>query len=381
MDGRRNELRNMSNITNIPRETAAKIHIRMLGPLGVTLDGSSMPPLRSRRGLHLLALLALHANREVARDWLAGTLWPESREEQSLANLRRTLTDLRRALGAAAPLLTSPTAHSLSLRLTANECDLLAFDAARKEAHPEAWNRAVALYSGPLLADSYEAWTGVERAERQEGYLHTLERLSRHAREQSAWHEAAHFLRLALAVDPLRETLTAGLMEALAQGGDHAEAIQVYRTLRLRLHEAFANADPAPEITALYRRLRADAHNRPALPLSETIQELPKLPFRHNLPQRITAFVGREQERSAVAACLCSARLVTLTGAGGIGKTRLALETAQERGSAFADGVWLVELAAITESALITNAAAEVLEMREEVGKPLLQSMQAALRS
>jgi len=365
----------------MPIESTPKIHLRLLGPFNVTLgDQQPMPPLRSRSGLHLLALLALHANREVARDWLAGTLWPDSLEEQSLANLRRTLTDLRRALGAASVRLASPSTHALSLQVTAEECDLLAFDAALKQGEPEAWRSAIALYRGPLLADSYEVWIETERAARQEEYLRALERLAQYERVQGAWREAAHWLRLAITVDPLRESLYADLMEALAQGGDQAEAIQVYRTLRLRLHEAFTNADPSPEIMELYRRLRT-ATPRSLLPLPEApTQPLPPS-FPHNLPQRITAFVGREQERVALEDCLRTARLVTLTGTGGIGKTRLAMETAEEQGRAFADGVWLVELAAVTEATLIPNATAEVLGLREEVGKPILQTVQASLRS
>ncbi len=381
MDGWRNGEKTSRRIRYMPIESALNIHLRLLGPFGVTLDDQPMPPVRSRSGLHLLALLALHANREVARDWLAGTLWPDSLEAQALSNLRRTLTDLRRALGAASARLTSPTTHTLSLLLIETECDLLAFDAALKETHPTAWRKAVALYSGPLLADSYEAWLGADRAARQEGYLHALERLALHAREQSDWREAAHFLRLAIAVDPLRESLYALLMDALAQGGDHAEAIQVYRTLRLRLHEAFANADPAPEITALYRRLRTETQQRPATPLPERSPAAPTPDFPHNLPRRITAFVGREQERIALESCLCTARLVTLTGTGGIGKTRLALEVAEEQGRAFPEGVWLVELAAVTDPALLLPTVAGILGLREEIGKPILQTVQSSLRS
>jgi len=365
----------------MPIEPTPKIRLRLLGPFNVTLDDQPMPPLRSRSGLHLLALLALHANREVARDWLAGTLWPDSLEEQSLANLRRTLTDLRRAMGAASVRLTSPSTHALSLQVTAEECDLLAFDAALNQGGPEAWRSAIALYKGPLLADSYEVWIETERAARQEDYLRALERLAHYERAQGAWREAAHLLRLAIAIDPLRESLYAALMEALAQGGDQAEAIQVYRALRLRLHEAFTNANPSPEIMELYRRLRAEAQKRPLPPLLETSAEPLPPSFPHNLPQRITAFVGREQERVALEGCLRTARLVTLTGTGGIGKTRLAMETAEEQGRAFADGVWLVELAAITDATLIPNAAAEVLGLREEIGKPILQTVQAFLRS
>jgi predicted ATPase/DNA-binding SARP family transcriptional activator/predicted negative regulator of RcsB-dependent stress response len=369
----------MPKNTNMPIETVSTIHLRLLGPFGIVLNDRPMLPLRSRSGLHLLALLALHANREVAREWLAGTLWPDSREEQALANLRRTLTDLRRALGVAAERLTAPNTHTLSLRLTEEECDLLAFDTALKSKRAEAWRQAIALYRGPLLADSYETWIEPERAARQEGYLHALERLAQHARAQGDWQEAAHLLRLAIAADPLRESLYAALMEALAQGGDRAEAVQVYHTLRLRLHEAFADAEPAPEITALYRRLRSERQSLSPLPPAP--HKPPPAPFPHNLPQRLTAFVGREQERIALHDCLRTARLITLTGTGGIGKTRLALEVAEEQGHTFPEGVWLVELAALTDSTLVPNAVADVLGLREEIGRPILQTVQAALRS
>jgi predicted ATPase/DNA-binding SARP family transcriptional activator len=339
-----------------------------------------MPPLRSRSGHHLLALLALNANREVAREWIAGTLWPDSRDEQALANLRRTLTDLRRALADAASRLTSPTTHTLALQLTEEECDLLAFDKAQEQNRPEAWRQAVALYRGPLLADSYELWVGPERAARHEGYLHTLQRLAQHESEQGQWREAAHFLRLGIACDPLRESLYGALMEALWAGGDVAEAVQVYRTLRLRLHEAFANADPAPEITALYRRLRAETPFRPASPVPSAAEGAVVGPsFLHNLPQRLTAFVGREEERVSVGECLEAARLVTLTGAGGIGKTRLAVAVGEEMGVSFPGGVWLVELAAVTDAALIPNAVAEVLGVREAVGPSVLVTLQGSL--
>ena len=364
----------------MPTELRPTLHLRLLGPFAVALGGQPMPPLRSRSGHHLLALLALNANREVAREWVAGTLWPDSRDAQALANLRRTLTDLRRALAEAASRLTSPTPHTLALQLTEEECDLLAFDKAQEQNRPEAWRQAVALYRGPLLADSYELWVGPARAARHEGYLHTLQRLAQHESEQGEWREAAHFLRLGIACDPLRESLYGALMEAMWAGGDVAEAVQVYRTLRLRLQEAFTNADPAPEITALYRRLRAETPFRPASPLPAAPAEGVRPLFLHNLPQRLTAFVGREEERVSVGECLETARLVTLTGAGGIGKTRLAVAVGEEVGISFWGGVWFVELAAVTDAALIGNAVAEVLGVREAVGQSVLATLQVSLR-
>src|SRR5438270_4071408 len=96
----------------------------------VEISGVPMAPLRSRRGMWLLALLVLRCNRQVARSWLAGTLWPDSDDLQAQVNLKRTLADLRAALGPAAARLQSSARHMLCLELTAGEVDILVFDEA-----------------------------------------------------------------------------------------------------------------------------------------------------------------------------------------------------------------------------------------------------------
>src|SRR5438093_1608347 len=96
----------------------------------VEVDGVTIPPLRSLRGRWLLALLTLRANRQITRSWLAGTLWPDSDDLQAQENLRRTLTDLRKALGPAAGLLQSPAKHLLLFSLSSRNADVVAFDEA-----------------------------------------------------------------------------------------------------------------------------------------------------------------------------------------------------------------------------------------------------------
>src|SRR5436190_6757221 len=82
-----------------PGEAACGLEIRLFGPIDVRIGPYPLPRLRSRKGLWLLALLALRAERPVERDWLAGTLWPECDEDHSRRNLRQSLHDLRLALG------------------------------------------------------------------------------------------------------------------------------------------------------------------------------------------------------------------------------------------------------------------------------------------
>ncbi len=99
-----------------------------------------------------------------------------------------------------------------------------------------------------------------------------------------------------------------------------------------------------------------------------------------NLPRQITSFIGRDHEMAEVKSLLKSAALVTLTGTGGTGKTRLALQVGAEVLEQYRDGCWLVELAAIADPTLITQAVATVLHLREEAGHPLLQTVENHLR-
>src|SRR5438874_8436793 len=109
---------------------AGSLRIRLFGPFQVTVSEQALPPLRSRKGQWLLALLALRAGAAVERGWLAGTLWPESSEAQAFNSLRVTLADLRQALGEAAGRLEAPTPQTLRLDLAGAEVDLLGFDRA-----------------------------------------------------------------------------------------------------------------------------------------------------------------------------------------------------------------------------------------------------------
>src|SRR5947209_20202980 len=104
--------------------------IRLLGPFELSLDGHPLPRLRTRKGYHLLALLALRHGSVVERAWLAGTLWPDSAESLAAASLRECLKDLRRALGPEAGRLRSPSRRTLAFDLAGAAVDLIRFDAA-----------------------------------------------------------------------------------------------------------------------------------------------------------------------------------------------------------------------------------------------------------
>ena len=144
---------------------------------------------------------------------------------------------------------------------------------------------------------------------------------------------------------PLRERLWRLLVLALYRAERQADALAAYRRARDML-AAELGLEPGEELRRLEQAVLR--------------QEVPAaaLPARHNLPAPLTSFLGREQDLARLERLLGEARLVTLTGTGGTGKTRLALETGARVVGRFPDGVWLAELAGIADPGLV---AAQVM--------------------
>jgi DNA-binding SARP family transcriptional activator len=204
-------------------------------------------------------------------------------------------------------------------RLVAEGRDALEADPA---AAAESFRRALSLWRGPALADfAFEPFARVE-AERLEelrltAFDHRMEAelaLGRHA-------EAVPELEALLAAHPLRERLAAQLMLALYRCGRQAEATRVFHDTRSRLVEELG-IEPGPALRALLQRiLEQDPALDPSSPVRAKDGDRP----RHNLPAERTSFIGRERELEQVSSLLRDVRVLTLTGAGGSGKTRLAL--------------------------------------------------------
>jgi DNA-binding SARP family transcriptional activator len=328
--------------------------LRLLGSFQVRVNGADPARTRSRKAQRLLALLALRAGCEVERSWLAGTLWPDHSTSAALTLMRRELTDLRRALGPAARLIAAPTPRMLRLDPAEAAIDTLRFDAAIGSDVPAALEEAVSLYHGPLLEGWTEEWVIEARQTRERAYRHALATLAAQAAARGDDEAAERYLRRILAADPTCEETARTLMRRLAERGSRAAALQLYRDLRELLHREM-NAAPDPQTTALFQQLRdpvragapPGAGKRAGAPrLSPSPRSAqPARPSGSRLPVPLTRFIGRERERARVKRLLTRERLVTLTGAGGCGKTRLALQVAADLAEAFADGVWWVTLA------------------------------------
>jgi predicted ATPase/DNA-binding SARP family transcriptional activator len=346
---------------------AVELEIRMFGPLEVRIGGRPLPRLRSRKGLWLLALLALRTGRDVEREWLCGTLWPDDDAADARGSLRQSLHDLRQAMGPASTRLRSSTGHGLSLDLTGAFVDVSAFDAAMVCSDEASLEAGVRLRRGPFLEGCAEEWVLPERLVRDRSYIAALEALAAAAHAREDFTAEADWLRRATAEEPFREDLWRNLMQAVSASGDLAGALSAYREFRELLWREMT-AQPAADTTHLFRTIRDQLRTRARSGSTATVRVSGRVPpprgVLNNLPAPLTALIGRDEETCDVAAVLASARLVTLTGAGGVGKTRLAIHVAQDLVQEFRDGAAFVELAALVDPDAVLDA------VREAVGAP-----------
>jgi DNA-binding SARP family transcriptional activator len=354
---------------------ADRLEFRLLGPLEVEQNGRVLA-VGGRRQRALLAVLLLHANTVVPRDRLIDALWGESPPETAANALQVAVHALRKLLGADR-IVTRGRGYLLCVE--AGELDVERFGAlcerARTEppgAAAETLREALALWSGPALSDLGEApFAAVESARLEELHLAAFEEriaadlaLGRHG-------ELVPELDALVAAHPYRERLRREHMLALYRSGRQAEALEVYQEARRTLVGELG-IEPGHELQALEQAiLRQDA----AL-------ALPAARMKSNIPAPLTPLVGRRLELAALTSLVRSreARLLTLTGPGGTGKTRLAVESAWELISDFADGVCFVDLAAIADPELVATQILGSLEVDEQPGRPVEKTLKEALR-
>ncbi len=318
-----------------------QLRLTLLGAFQATLDGAPITRFGGEKVRALLAYLVVEGDRPHARLALAALLWPDLPDVLALRNLSQSLVRLREALGAgAAPLHVSRQALQWGVDASS---DVQLF---QRLAHGETLTeleQATALYGGELLpgfglagCDAFEEWLLLARERLQQKAMAALEQLAElHAGAGRHTAAATTATRL-LALDPWRETGHRQLMRALAAGGDRSAALAAYTRCR-RVLLADLGVEPDPLTVALAEQIR---HKRAAAPALAA----PSL----SLPAPLTPLLGREEELAALDELLRGdARLVTVVGPGGAGKTRLALAAAGMLRHAMPDGVCWVSFAGL----------------------------------
>jgi len=373
----------------------------MLGPLEVRTDGDpgTITEVGGARLRALLIMLALRPGQFVPASQLIDGLWADAAPAGAANALQALVSRLRRALPEAA-IESRPAGYQLALDPQAT--DIVRFEqlaAAGRAQLPKdpataaaTLQEALGLWRGPALVDVAETDFGrAVIARLDELRLVTLEhRIDADLRAPAQAHSAALVAELEglVIAHPMRETLSGLLMRALQASGRRAAALEVYEQTRRRLVEQLG-VEPSADLAALHLEiLRADEPpggmgGRAAPPCAggppggSGGMESPREPARSsprtsttarstNLRAALTSFVGRDAELARVAELLRAHRLLTLTGPGGAGKTRLAVEAARAELDAMPDGVWLVELAPVTDPTEVAWAVLGALGLREQ---------------
>jgi predicted ATPase/DNA-binding SARP family transcriptional activator/DNA-binding CsgD family transcriptional regulator len=359
------------------------VRLWLLGGFRLSVGSRAVEAYRWRlaKAANLIKLLALAPRHRLHREQVMDVLWPELDAKHASNNLHRTLHFARGVLASAGADVGS---NYLPLRKGMLELcpdgpiwvDVEAFEnaaaGARTSREPTAFRVAISLYAGDLLPENlYEEWTQETREDLRRSYKALLVELGALYEERKEYEKGIQTLRGAVAQEPTDEDVHADLMRLYALSGRPLEALRQYGRLRKTLSEEF-DTYPTGAGRRLYEQIREGK-----LPKASSLHAISpsEAPLPNNLPAPLTSFVGREKEVLGIERDLSMTRLMTLTGAGGSGKTRLALEVARDLVGTYPDGVWLAELAPLSDPTLVARTVAATLGVREQPDRSLTQTL------
>ncbi len=346
------------------------LSVHLLGSFRVDLNESTIRNFESDKVRALLAYLIVQADRAHSRESLAALLWPEHSNHAARNNLRQALFKLRQSLGDrdAEPPFLLATRNTIQFNYNNNYyLDTVEFDALISSctAHIHRHlitcetciaklTQAIALYRGDFLKGlfiagsvSFEEWALFKREEFHRLAIGVIRHLVEHHEQRGEYEQALKYARQGLELEPWQEEGHQQLMRIMALSGRRSDALAQYHTCRLILQEELG-IEPTVETTALYEQIKA--------------REVVPQKSQRNFPPQVTPFIDRASELRQLKNLLLNPayRLITLVGAGGVGKTRLALCATERIANSFVNGACFVPLSDVNIQTTRTMSLAQL---------------------
>ena len=359
----------------------AHLSIGVLGSLQVSIANTPITTLESVKVRALLAYLAVEADRSHRRETLVGLLWPDYPEGAARHNLRQALFNLRLILGdhTASPPYLLITRDAIQFNRESDySLDLVQFNhyfftceenlsqcIEDCSIHASRLEEMVKLYRGEFLQQffledsaEFEEWTLAQRESLHQRILDAHSYLANYYELHGDFQAARRHASRQLELDPWREEAHRQLMQVLALDGQRSAALAQYDTCRRVLAEEL-DVEPSAETRELYEQIRLGTLSRK----TDQLSYVSSTPV-HHLPVQLTPFVGRELELAHLGQLIADpeARCITLVGPGGIGKTRLAVQAAENHLNEFAHGAAFVPLASVGSIVGVIPAIAKAID-------------------
>src|SRR5215216_1546148 len=358
---------------------ATILEVRLLGTFEVKHQGNDIL-ISSRPAQSLFAYLILNAGTSYRREKLAGMLWPDSLEATARDNLRHALWRIRKALPASQkPKTDYLITDDLSIAFNASAeywLDAAELEKLSEIASADELITVLSEYQGELLPGFYDEWVLLEREHLYSIFEHHMARLMSLLQDEKRWLDILDWGERWIKLGDKPEPAYRALMSAHAAKGDMSKVAATYERCVKSLREF--GVEPSEQTKELYENLKSGKES----PGTVSIRTKPVAKeVSSNIPVPLTSFIGRQKELKEIAKLLSSSRLLTLTGPGGVGKTRLAIQTAHDSIKKFKDGVFWVGLVGLSDENLIPQEIAQSLNVREVSNEPLIETLKTYLKS
>lgn len=384
--------------------------VELFGGIKAIVSGRVVARFRTEKTALLLAYCAYFLGREHPRETLIEMLWPDSDPDQARNSLSKAVSSLRNQLepaGIEPGTVLQADRRTVGLNPDFATCDAHRFarliEAANKISDPSAemaaLEQAVGLFKGELMPGFYADWIMDEQPRLHDAYVSALNRLAElHSHNPR---KGLEYAKRAVAADPLREDAHVAAIRLMVASGDRASAQRQYQALEKMIKEEWGNEPSQEAQDALQGKFARQTVRTPVLERSrpvvvgvaaailpapeeveQTLAAVSPESRKGNLPSSRSRFVGRESELERLCDMLGDAqgpRLITLIGFGGVGKTRLALQSARNAQSAFPGGAWFVQLQDVDDPSIIPDAIASVLRLTPIRGASTLDQSAAVL--